>query len=136
MSHVTLLAADKPLPLYDPGVRRIRTSGCGGRAVAVEEDGFSVQEHRYYRDAVDELGLPMKPCRYELDLRGTQEDTDLLRGYLEQNLAPGERAELWSVWVPRYPEDGLARYRGRLADLDLETVALLEQWNVCITVEA
>lgn len=136
MSHVTLLAADKPLPLYDPGVRRVRTSGRGGHAVTVEEDGFSVREHGYYRDAVDELGFSMKPCRYELDLRTTQQDTDLLRGYLERNLTPGERAELWSVWVPCYPEDGLTHYRGRLTDLDLETVALLEQWNVCITVEA
>ncbi len=51
-------------------------------------------------------------------------------------MAPGEQAELWSAWVPRCPEDGLARYRGRLEELDLETVELLEQWNVCITVEA
>ena len=136
MSHVVLLASDRPLPLYDPGVRRIRTSGCGGHAVTGEEDGFSVREHCYCRDAVDELGFSMKPCRYELDLRATQQDTDLLRGHLERNLAPGEQAELWSVWVPRCPEDGLARYRGRLEELDLETVELLEQWNVCITVEA
>ena len=136
MSHVTLLAADKPLPLYDPGVRRIRIIGRGGYAVAVEEDGFSVQEHLYYRDAAEELDLPMKPYRYELDLSATQQDTDMLRGYLEQNLGLRERVELWSVWVPRYPEDGLTCYRGRLADLDLETIALLEQWNVCITVEA
>ena len=136
MSHVTLLASDRPLPLYDPGVRPQPTTGPRGHARTVEEDGFSVQEHRYYREAVEEMGLAMKPCRYELDFSATQQDTDLLRGYLERNLAPGEQVELWSVWVPRCPEDGLARYRGRLEELDLETVELLEQWNVCITVEA
>ena len=132
MSHVTLLCADRALPLYDSHTRRARGEG----AVTVERDGFSVQANEYYQEAVEELNFPMRPCRYELDLRATQQDTDLLRGHLERNLAPGEQAELWSVWVPRCPEDGLTRYRGRLEELDLETVELLEQWNVCITVEA
>lgn len=135
MSHVILLAADRPLPLYDAGICRERTSTYQGHRVTIEVHGFAVRPHGYYRQAVDELELPMKPCRYELDLDATPEDVRRLRDYLEQNLSPGEQVELWSVWVPRYPEDRLARYRGRLADLDLETVELLKEWNDCITVE-
>ena len=131
MSHVILLCADRPLPLYDSHTRRVRTEG----AVTVERDGFSVRADEYYRQAVEELGFPMKLCRYELDLEPTDQDAGLLRGYLEQNLRPGEEAQLWSVWVPRYPEDGLSRYRGRLEDLDREALAPLEGWNVCMTVE-
>ena len=63
------------------------------------------------------------------------EDAAALRAYLEANLTPGETVELWSVWVPRYPEDGLTRYRGRLAGLDREAIEPLEKWNTCITVE-
>ena len=131
MSHVILLCADRPLPLYDSGIRRVRTEG----AVTVEGDGFSVQANEYYRQAVEELDFPMKPCRYELDLEPTGQDAGLLRTYLERHLRPGEEVQLWSVWVPRYPEDGLSRYRGRLEDLDGDALALLEGWNVCMTVE-
>ena len=135
MSHVILLAADRPLPLYDAGICRERTSADQGYTVTMEVRGFAVRPHSYYRQAVDELGLPMKPCRYELDLEVTPEDVQVLRDYLERNLSPGEQAELWSVWVPSYPEDRLTRYRGRLEDLGLETVNLLNEWNICITVE-
>ena len=131
MSHVILLCADRPLPLYDSHTRRVRAEG----SVTVERDGFSVQANEYYRAAVEELDFPMKPCRYELDLRPAREDARLLKEYLEQNLAEGETAQLWSVWVPRYPEDGLSRYRGRLEELDGDALAPLEGWNVCMTVE-
>ena len=131
MSHVILLCADRPLPLYDPHARRVRAEG----SVTVERDGFSVQANAYYRQAVEELDFPMKPCRYELDLEPTGQDAGLLRTYLERHLRPGEKAQLWSVWVPRYPEDGLSRYRGRLEDLDGDALAPLEGWNVCMTVE-
>ena len=131
MSHVTLLCADRALPLYDSHTRRARGEG----AVTVERDGFSVQANEYYQEAVEELNFPMRPCRYELDLEATEQDAALLKGYLENNLRPGEIVELWSVWVPRYPEDGLSRYRGRLEDLDEEALTLLERWNVCLTVE-
>ena len=131
MSHVILLCADRPLPLYDSHARRVRAEG----SVTVERDGFSVQAHAYYRQAVEELDFPMKPCRYELDLEPTDQDAGLLKQYLEQQLRPGEIVELWSVWVPRYPEDGLSRYRGRLDGLDREALATLEGWNVCMTVE-
>ena len=136
MSHVILLAADRPLPLYDAGSCRERTSTCQGYTVTMEVGGFAVRPHEYYRQVVDELELPMKPCRCELDLEATEQDAELLRGYLERYLSPGEQVQLWSVWVPRCPEDRLDRYRGRLEDLDLETVALLERGDVCVTVEA
>lgn len=131
MSHVILLCADRPLPLYDPHARRVRVEG----AVTVEGDGFSVQANEYYRQAVEELDFPMKPCRYELDLEPTDQDAGLLKQYLEQHLRPGEEVQLWSVWVPRYPEDGLSRYRGQWEELDREALTLLEGWNVCMTVE-
>ena len=131
MSHVILLCADRPLPLYDSHARRVRAEG----SVTLERDGFSVQANAYYRQAVEELDFPMKPCRYELDLRATTGDAEELHTYLEKNLCPGETVELWSVWVPRYPEDGLSRYRGRLDGLDREALAPLEGWNVCMTVE-
>ena len=135
MSHVTLLCADRPLPLQEPKTRRIRTVRDGGHTIQVEEDGFSVRPNEYYQHAVEELNFPMKGMRYELDLRAAPEDAAALRAYLEANLTPGETVELWSVWVPRYPEDGLARYRGRLPDLDREAIEPLEKWNTCITVE-
>ena len=131
MSHVILLCADRPLPLYDSHTRRVRAEG----SVTVERDGFSVQANEYYRAAVEELDFPMKPCRYELDLEPTDQDAGLLKRYLVRHLRPGEEVQLWSVWVPRYPEDGLSRYRGRLDGLDREALALLEGWNVCMTVE-
>ena len=86
MSHVVLLCADRPLPLYDSHTRRARAEG----AVTVEGDGFSVQANEYYRQAVEELDFPMKPCRYELDLEPTGQDAGLLRTYLERHLRPGE----------------------------------------------
>ena len=73
-----LLAADRPLPLLEPAFRRVR---CTGR-FTVETDGFSVRPHEYYRGAVDELGLELKPFQYELDLEATQEDVNALRAYL------------------------------------------------------
>ena len=57
MSRVILLCADHPLPLYDSQTRRADFL----RGVRYEEDGFSVQPHVYYRPAVDDLELPMKP---------------------------------------------------------------------------
>ena len=135
MSHVTLLCADRSLPLYPSCSRRTRIVRDGRTTIQVEEDGFSVQPNEYYDQAVEELGFPMKPHRYELDLRATTGDAEELHTYLEKNLCPGETVELWSVWVPRYPEDSLTRYQGRLADLDLDASAPLENWNICIAVE-
>ena len=74
MSAVTLLCADHPLPLYDYGSRRTETSSHGGYTVSLEQTGFAVRAHEYYRPAVEELALDLKPCQYELDLRPTEED--------------------------------------------------------------
>ena len=41
----------------------------------------------------------MKPHRYELDLRATEQDAALLRDYLRQSCIPGEQVELWNLWV-------------------------------------
>ena len=93
MSRVILLAADRPLPLLEPAFRRVR---CTGR-FTVETDGFSVRPHEYYRGAVDELGLELKPFQYELDLEATQEDVNALRAYLAGHCRPGEQVELWNL---------------------------------------
>ena len=125
MSCVVLLAADHPLPLHEAQTRRTRTVRSGRDAIAVEEDGFSVQTHEYYRRAVDELGMAMKPCQYELDLRATEEDAALLRNYLRENCLPGETVELWQLWVGTDPE-GLLRLSGGLEELDRDTLEQLE----------
>ena len=36
MSAVTLLCADRPLPLYDSGIRRVETSSHGWHTVSIE----------------------------------------------------------------------------------------------------
>ena len=136
MSWVCLLAADRPLPLYRAPEARLRTVRAGGQTVTVEEDGFSVLEHKYYRSAVDELGLAMKPFPYELDLRATRADLDHLRAYLKEHLAPGEEAELWGLWVGGTGGERPIRYRGPLDTLDLETLEVLEQCRpVCLTIK-
>ena len=101
MSRVILLCADHPLPLYAAQTRRVYFHS----GVRYEEEGFSVQPHVYYRPAVDNLELSMKPHRYELDLRATEQDAALLRDYLRQSCIPGEQVELWNLWVG----DGPAR---------------------------
>ena len=122
MSAVTLLCTDRPLPLYDSGIRRVETSSHGGYTVSIETGGFSVQENSYYRPAVDELGLVLKPYQYELNLRATPEDAEQLRAYLAKNLSPGETVELWNLWVGSDREERMPRFRGKLADLDRETL--------------
>ena len=118
MSAVTLLCADRPLPLYDSGIRRVETSSHGGYTVSIEVNGFSVQEHTYYREAVEDLGLTME-----------------LRAYLERHLRPGETAELWNLWVGEGPARP-HRFGGHLADLDLDTIKQLkEQFQICLTIE-
>ena len=124
MSAVTLLCADRPLPLYESGVRRVETSSHGGYTVRIEASGFSVGEHTYYREAVEDLCLTMKPCRYELELRA----------YLAKHLRPGETVELWNLWVG----DGPARPRrfsGALGDVELDTLKQLEEnFQTCLTI--
>ena len=125
MSAVMLLCADRPLPLYDSGTRRVETSSHEGYTVSIETGGFSVQKNSYYRPAVDELGLVLKPYQYELNLWATQEDAAELRAYLAKNLCPGETVELWNLWVGPDRQWKVPRFRGRLADLDRETLEQL-----------
>ena len=97
----------------------------GTRSVLRRAD-FPWGEHTYYREAVEDLYLTMKPCRYELDLRATQEDAAELRAYLAKHLRPGETVELWNLWVG----DGPARPRrlsGTLGDVELDTLKQLEE---------
>ena len=83
MSRVILLCADHPLPLYAAQTRRVYFH----RGVRYEEEGFSVQPHVYYRPAVDNLELSMKPHRYELDLRATEQDGRSAAGLSAAELA-------------------------------------------------
>ena len=121
MSCVILLAADHPMPLYDPELRRISVSG----GFTLEASGFSVQVHEYYRDAVDSLGLEMKPFRYELNLEAASEDAVQLRTYLETNGTPGEQVELWNLWVGDDRETHVPHFRGQLSHLDADTLEQL-----------
>ena len=122
MSAVMLLCADHPLPLYDSGVCRTGANSCMGHTVTAETSAFSVRAHSYYRDAVDELELPLKPWQYEVSLAATPEDGAQLRTYLAQNLASGETVELWNLWVGADRQRNMPRFRGRLADLDEQTL--------------
>ena len=89
----------------------------------------------FYRAAVEDLGLPMKPFRYELDLEATEGAAARLRAYLRKNLRPGEAVELWNLWVgegavrPR-------RFSGALGDVAADTLEqLAEGSQTCLTVE-
>ena len=131
MSRVILLCADHPLPLYAAQTRRVYFH----RGVRYEEEGFSVQPHVYYRPAVDNLELSMKPHRYELDLRATEQDAALLRDYLRQSCIPGEQVELWNLWVGEGPARGVY-CSGRVENLAVDTLEQLEeQEQTCMTIE-
>ena len=131
MSRVILLCADHPLPLYAAQTRRVYFH----RGVRYEEEGFSVQPHVYYRPAVDNLELSMKPHRYELDLRATEQDAALLRDYLRQSCLPGEQVELWNLWVGDGPARAF-RFTGPLAALEPDSLEqLFEQAQTCLTIE-
>lgn len=131
MSRVSLIAADKPLPLRD--CRSVRTRISRGVAFT-RECGFAVEEHDYYRNAVDDLGCVMKPFRYEMQLDDAAADLPLLREYLQSNFASGETVELWSLWVGG-EEENPKRYRGTLAEFDLDAMEMLfEEGQICLTI--
>ena len=119
MSRVYILAADKELPLCD--VQKPRASHAGGYAVTLQR-GFKVESLHYYRHAVEELGYPMKPFRYELSLEKEEEGLTNLRACLEANFSPGETLELWNVWVGDVDKKCPTRFRGRLEDFDMEAL--------------
>lgn len=134
MSCVYLLAASHPLPLYDSGTRRLRTVKAGSMTVTVEEDGFSVMEHSYYRRVVDDLALDMPPFRYELSLAPTEEDAAQLRAYLAQHCARGETVELWHLWVGGEAYRA-RRFSGSLSALEQDTLEqLAEHFQTCLTI--
>lgn len=135
MSQVTLLACAHPLPLYVPNVCRISSVLSNGKQLHVETPGFSVQEHRYYRSAVEALALPMKPFLYELNLSPTEQDACLLRAYLSAHCLPGELVELWCLWVGMDSLSRLHRFHGHLSDLETDTLKQLEeQHHTCMTI--
>lgn len=112
----------------------VETSSYGGYTVRIEASGFSVGEHTYYREAVEDLYLTMKPCRYQLDLRATQEDAAELRAYLAKHLRPGETVELWNLWVGNDPARP-RRFSGALGDVELDTLKQLEEnFQTCLTI--
>lgn len=134
MSCVYLLAASHPLRLCDSAFRRLRAVKVGRTDFTVEEDGFSVQEHVYYRTAVNDLSLDMQPYRYELNLAPTREDAAQLRAYLSKNCARGETVELWRLWVGGETYR-VRRFSGPLSALEQDTLEQLEEHpQTCLTI--
>lgn len=137
MSRVILIAADKPLLLCSRQEVRTKTLKLpnGEDFVIDYEAGFQVEEHSYYRYAVDELGYSMKPCQYELSFEEVEKDLHDLCSYLRENFTPGETVELWSVWVGDEPHPELLRRSKPAAEVDM---ALLNELNwadqLCITI--
>ena len=129
MSQVYLIAADKELPLCDRQEYRESTVTLpNSRPITVGlESGFRVGEHSYYRDAVDSLGLEIKPFRYALDFECCEADLNQLLTYLKENFSPGEEVELWSLWVGDGHGERPIHYRGRLSEFDLDTLGMLTE---------
>ena len=144
MSRIYLIAADRPLPLcgmeenwtrvmnlserfHNPDLR-------GQERVISGRSQFRIQEHSYYRGAVDELGLELKGYQYELEVTEDQWGLEKLTAYLKENLSSGEQVELWSLWVgnENIPP---ARYRGHLNDFDMDTLhQFFGAESICITI--
>lgn len=134
MSRVILLAAGHPLPLYNSKIKRSGTRRMGAQVVALEAGGFSVQPHQYYRQAVEELGLEMKPYQYELNLDATGQDAQQLRDYLLEHCKPGEQVELWNLWAGDMDVRSF-HLTGPLSDLDKDALEqLLEKDQTCMTI--
>ena len=126
MSHVHLIVADKELPLCDKQEFRestVTVPGCEPVTVGCT-CGFVVAPHEYYRNAVNELGIGMKPFQYELDFQVCQTDLDQLLAYLRDNFSPGEEVELWSLWVGS-GAGRVHRCRGKLLEFDLDALGML-----------
>ncbi len=115
MSQVTLLAADSSLP-------RCHTQA------------LSVAPLDYYRSAVELLGLPLKPFRYELELEETSAGAQALRDYLHSHCSPGTTVQLWNLWVG---DANVRPFRlaGPLDALDGDTLQQLrEKEQTCLTI--
>jgi len=125
MSRVYLIAADRPLPLCDKQTQRTSAVRAMGKSFTVTAlRGFRVEDHSYYRHAVDMLNYPIKPHQYELELEHHPDDLTHLLEYLRTNFASGETAELWSIWVG-VDQSRPVRYSGTLADFDMDTLEQL-----------
>lgn len=136
MSRVILLAAEHPLPCYQSDIQRPSPPNRGPIVVTLPPECycFSVQPHRDYRMAVEELGLEMKPHQYELNLDATEQDAQQLRDYLTQHGRPGEQVELWNLWVGDMNVRAF-HLEGPLRDLDKEALEqLFEKDQTCMTI--
>lgn len=130
MSCVYVLAADKELPFVN--CQEFRTKTVHKIEMGMDA-GFKLEPHRYYREAVDELGYPMKHYQYELSLEADERDLDNLKQYLTEHFSAGETVELWHLWVPEYRR--LRRYHGTLPGFDMDTLKqFLDTEQACFTI--
>ena len=129
MSHVSLIAADKELPLCDRQEYRERTVTVpNSKSITIGcTCGFRVEKHSYYHDSTDFLDYEMKPFQYELTLEQCETDLNHLLTYLRENFSPGEEVELWSLWVGSGHGERPVCYRGRLSEFDLDTLGMLTE---------
>ncbi len=124
MSRVMLIAADKPLPCCDFQVMRTKTITIptGEQFQVSAPAGFCVEEHSYYRHAVESLHLAMKPYQVEFSLQANELDLLHLKEYLGRNFTMGEEVELWNLWVGVDRDDRVSHYQGKLPDLDMDAM--------------
>jgi len=123
VSCVYLIAADKPLPFCDKQAERTSTMMVNGKAFTIGfVRGFRVAEHSYYRHAVEELGISMKPYQYELEAEAHEDDLTNLKVYLTENFAVGETVELWNLWVGIDRDETVPHFRGHLSEFDMDTL--------------
>ena len=144
MSRVYLIAADQSLPLCNIQEKCTRVMKLsenfrnpalrGQERVFSGTNQFHIQEHVYYRDAVNALELEMKPYQYALEVEEDEWGVEKLTTYLKENLKPGEQVELWSLWVG-YDIIPPARYAGKLDDFALDTLhQFLYAESICLTI--
>lgn len=94
---------------------------------------FPFSRWRTTGSAVEDLGLSMKPCRYEVKLHATEPDAALLRNYLSRHCSAGEQVELWYLWVGEVHVRAF-RLTGSLSNLAADTLAQLEEREqTCVT---
>ena len=131
MSCVYLIATDKLLPLCNFQEMRTKIVVYGDTRYTISAtQGFQISEHDYYRYAVDELHVTMKPHQYELSLEADESDLLHLKDYLLENFSTGEDVELWNLWVGVDRDDRVLRYRGELSDFDVESLKRFLESNL------
>ena len=131
MSCVCLIAAEKPLPLCNFQEMRTKTVVYGDtKYILSATQGFQVSEHCYYRYAVDQLNLTMKPYQYELSVEADESDLLHLKEYLSENFSAGEVVELWNLWVGVDRNDRVLRYRGELSAFDMDSLKQFLESNL------